>query len=113
MLIEIFLYIETKGLTMNTAKIQIEENNIANMFNKIAKRYDFLNHLLSANQDRFWRKKMINMISSCPGGNFLDVATGTGDVVIELEKQNLQYKNIYAVDISKNMLEIAQKNSKV
>jgi demethylmenaquinone methyltransferase / 2-methoxy-6-polyprenyl-1,4-benzoquinol methylase len=49
---------------------------------QISPRYDLLNHLLSANIDKVWRKKAIKMLSSHQPRTILDVATGTADFAI-------------------------------
>ncbi len=54
------------------------------MFDKIAFRYDFLNHFLSAGIDRRWRKKAIQELSEIAPKTVLDVATGTADMPLML-----------------------------
>jgi len=76
------------------------------MFDNIAPRYDFLNHLLSVNIDKRWRKKAVNLLKSKKPASILDVATGTGDFAIELQK--LHPKEIIGVDISDKMLQIGR-----
>jgi len=79
---------------------------IEEMFDEIAPTYDKLNHLFTARSDIIWRRKIVKYLIST-GRNFyniVDLATGTGDLTIELLK--LEPKKIYAVDISKKMLEI-------
>lgn len=81
-----------------------QNNTIEPMFDSIAFRYDFLNHLLSFNIDRFWRKRAISVISEThknPG--ILDVATGTGDLAIAAMK--LDPVHVTGIDISRKMLE--------
>ena len=56
------------------------------MFDRIAHRYDLLNHLLSAGQDIRWRKKLKNYIPKRESVKLLDVATGTGDQLFSLIK---------------------------
>ena len=51
------------------------------MFNTIAPRYDFLNHLLSLRQDYRWRRKLAARIADRANLKLLDVATGTGDII--------------------------------
>jgi len=55
---------------------------IAGMFDAIAGRYDFLNHLLSAGIDRGWRRRAIRSLQLTGGERVLDVCTGTGDLAI-------------------------------
>ncbi|HAX93198.1 MAG TPA: bifunctional demethylmenaquinone methyltransferase/2-methoxy-6-polyprenyl-1,4-benzoquinol methylase UbiE [Bacteroidales bacterium] len=85
-----------------------EKEGMGRMFDSIAWRYDFLNHLLSFGIDRRWRKRAVKEIS----GNFrnpeiLDVATGTGDLAIEAA--GINPVKITGIDISENMLKIGQK----
>lgn len=80
---------------------------VESMFNSIAWRYDFLNHFLSFNLDRLWRRRAIKIISefySSP--RILDVATGTGDLAIEAMR--LKPLKISGIDISQKMLEIGR-----
>ena len=87
----------------DTKKKQVEE-----MFDKIAFRYDFLNHFLSAGIDVSWRKKAIKHLKELNPKIVLDVATGTGDVAI-LTYKILKTEKIIGIDISDGMLEIGQK----
>jgi len=77
------------------------------MFNDIAGKYDFLNHLLSMGIDRGWRRKAIAEIAKVKPGNILDVATGTGDLAIAAASLNPQ--KITGVDIAVQMLEVGKK----
>ena len=80
---------------------------VESMFDAIAWRYDFLNHFLSLNIDRMWRRRAIKMISySCKNPDILDVATGTGDLAIAAMK--LDPVKITGVDIASRMLEIGR-----
>ncbi|MEP6617260.1 MAG: bifunctional demethylmenaquinone methyltransferase/2-methoxy-6-polyprenyl-1,4-benzoquinol methylase UbiE [Ginsengibacter sp.] len=90
----------------DTKKKQVED-----MFDKIAFRYDFLNHFLSAGIDVWWRKKAIRQLLPFHPKNILDVATGTGDVAI-LSYKILKPEKIIGIDISNNMLEIGRKKIK-
>ncbi len=79
---------------------------VRNMFNAIAHRYDFLNHLLSFGIDILWRKKAIRKLQVKSGQWVLDLACGTGDFAIETIKQ----KNcrVVGVDIALRMLKFAR-----
>lgn len=83
-----------------------EKEKVRSMFNDIAYRYDFLNHFLSAGIDIQWRKKVRKLLSSSNPKQLLDVATGTGDLAIELSK--LQPEKITGIDIAVEMLEIGR-----
>ncbi|MBE9469159.1 MAG: bifunctional demethylmenaquinone methyltransferase/2-methoxy-6-polyprenyl-1,4-benzoquinol methylase UbiE [Bacteroidetes bacterium] len=91
-----------------------KKEQVALMFNNIAKSYDFLNHFLSLNIDKYWRRKTIKILKqSIKNSNdsvILDIATGTGDLAIEASKINP--KKIIGVDISTKMLEIGQEKIK-
>ena len=82
---------------------------IESMFDQIAPSYDKLNHFFTFNLDMKWRKEIVKYLSknNFRPENILDVASGTGDLTKEL--LNLNPKNIFAADISKNMLEIQRK----
>jgi demethylmenaquinone methyltransferase/2-methoxy-6-polyprenyl-1,4-benzoquinol methylase len=78
------------------------------MFDKIAHRYDFLNHFLSLGIDRGWRKKAIKLLASYEPKTVSDIATGTADLAIEAERQ-LTPERITGVDLSEEMLAIGKK----
>ncbi len=88
--------------------IQASEANVARMFDGIAHRYDVLNKLLSFSQDRRWRNWMIDMIPYRPGGFLVDVATGTGDVLLSALDARREYRKFLGVDISRSMLAVAR-----
>jgi len=80
---------------------------VQSMFNNIAPKYDLLNHLLSAGIDKGWRRKVRKALATGHPEIILDVATGTGDLAIELAK--LPVKKIIGIDIAEDMLEIGRK----
>jgi demethylmenaquinone methyltransferase/2-methoxy-6-polyprenyl-1,4-benzoquinol methylase len=84
-----------------------KKEQVADMFNNIAKTYDFLNHFLSLGIDIIWRKKAINELKADKPQRILDVATGTGDFAFEA-LTILKPEKIIGVDISQGMLDIAQ-----
>ena len=59
-----------------------KKEQVRDMFDSIARRYDLLNHLLSMNIDRRWRARVVKMILRQSPESVLDVATGTGDLAI-------------------------------
>jgi demethylmenaquinone methyltransferase/2-methoxy-6-polyprenyl-1,4-benzoquinol methylase len=85
-----------------------KKEQVADMFNSIAYRYDFLNRFLSVGIDIWWRKKAINQLKQLAPQQVLDVATGTGDVAIMTRKM-LKPRHITGIDISEGMLEIGRK----
>ena len=88
-------------------KNQGKKEQVAEMFNNISKKYDFLNHFLSLGIDILWRKKAISLLKDDAPKTILDIATGTGDFAIEALKLNPD--KIVGVDISKGMLEVGKK----
>jgi demethylmenaquinone methyltransferase / 2-methoxy-6-polyprenyl-1,4-benzoquinol methylase len=85
----------------NRKKQQVEQ-----MFDHIAPKYDFLNHFLSFNIDKLWRKKAIKILSRFKHDTILDVATGTGDFAIEASKLNPS--KITGFDLSEQMLNVGR-----
>jgi len=85
-----------------------KKEQVADMFNSIAYRYDFMNRFLSAGIDVWWRKKAISQLKELAPKKILDVATGTGDVAI-LTCRMLQPEKIIGIDISEGMLELGRK----
>lgn len=81
--------------------------DIAALFSSISGRYDFLNHFLSLNIDKRWRKKLVQFSTAAPNAKVLDICTGTGDIIIEFAKTNDSTK-CFGVDFSEKMLEVAK-----
>ncbi|MGB9711426.1 MAG: bifunctional demethylmenaquinone methyltransferase/2-methoxy-6-polyprenyl-1,4-benzoquinol methylase UbiE [Thermodesulfovibrio sp.] len=86
-----------------------ETQQIKSMFDRIVRRYDFLNHLLSFGQDFFWRKKMAEQAINDSTPIVLDLATGTGDSATALLKSGAR---VVGVDISFEMLRAGNKKIK-
>lgn len=84
-----------------------KKEQVASMFDNIANRYDFLNHLLSLNIDKYWRNRAIKILKKYPSNKILDIATGTGDLAITLLKLNPE--KVTGVDISSKMLEVGKR----
>ena len=80
---------------------------IAHMFDRIAAKYDALNHLLSFNIDKVWRRKTAKTVAKCHPESILDLATGTADLAIALAKHNPK-AHIIGMDISEKMLDIGK-----
>ena len=92
----------------NTDKSKKEE--VAQMFNNISARYDFLNHFLSLGIDHIWRRKAVNTLREIQPKRILDLATGTGDFAIALLKLNPT--QIIGMDISSGMLDVGKNKMK-
>jgi len=83
---------------------QSKKEEVADMFNNISKRYDFLNHFLSMGIDKLWRKKAVKILGENNPKIILDIATGTGDFAVEALKLNPE--KVYGIDISQGMLDM-------
>jgi len=77
------------------------------MFGSIARKYDLANHVLSCGCDFRWRKRAATIVSGWNPKNVLDLAAGTGDLTVALEKA-LPKSEIIAADFSEEMLAIAK-----
>ena len=78
------------------------------MFGSIAARYDLANHLLSCGIDFYWRKRAAEIVANWQPKNIVDLATGTGDLALALQKK-LPDAEIMAVDFLPEMLELAKR----
>ena len=88
--------------------IDIQKNYINRLFDKIAFRYDLLNHIMSFGIDKIWRRRAIKCVSAVGKKlNILDVATGTADLAIVAMRCDPQH--IVGIDISTKMLEIGRR----
>lgn len=81
-----------------------KKEEVAEMFNNISKKYDFLNHFLSLGIDKIWRKKAVKSLSEVNPKRILDIATGTGDFAIATLK--IQPTEVIGVDISQGMIDV-------
>jgi len=87
-----------------------KKEEVAEMFNNISGKYDFLNHFLSVGIDKIWRKKAIKMLEEIKPERILDLATGTGDFAIE--SLRISPKEVIGIDISEGMLEVGRRKMK-
>lgn len=83
-----------------------KKEEVAEMFNNISKRYDFLNHLLSLGIDKGWRRKAVKQLVEIKPKLILDIATGTGDFALASLKLNPT--EVIGVDISEGMLAVGR-----
>ena len=81
---------------------------IQQMFGTIAPRYDFLNRLLSFGIDRRWRTKAVRLLKYREGARILDVATGTGDVALEIARSTPVSVRITGADFCREMVELGE-----
>jgi demethylmenaquinone methyltransferase/2-methoxy-6-polyprenyl-1,4-benzoquinol methylase len=81
-------------------------DRIAGMFDAIAGKYDFLNHLLSAGIDRRWRKQAIRELALTGSERVLDLCTGTGDLAIAAMEARPGAARVVGVDFAAAMLQV-------
>ncbi|MBN1505621.1 MAG: bifunctional demethylmenaquinone methyltransferase/2-methoxy-6-polyprenyl-1,4-benzoquinol methylase UbiE [Sedimentisphaerales bacterium] len=77
---------------------------VGQMFNRIVPTYDLLNHLLSLGRDFAWRRKTAGLLDACQSLRIVDLATGTGDMLIALLRHRPNIAEATGVDIAENML---------
>jgi demethylmenaquinone methyltransferase / 2-methoxy-6-polyprenyl-1,4-benzoquinol methylase len=92
-----------------------KSKNVQSMFDKISRRYDFLNRLLSFQQDVRWRNTLIQNLpmkgdfaNDSQGLKLIDVACGTGDVMLTAARKRPEYQEIRGYDISGGMISAGQ-----
>ena len=78
------------------------------MFGSIASRYDVANHLLSCGVDFYWRRRATEIVATWCPHNIADLATGTGDLALALQKR-FPHAEVIAVDFVPEMLELARR----
>ncbi|NND08406.1 MAG: bifunctional demethylmenaquinone methyltransferase/2-methoxy-6-polyprenyl-1,4-benzoquinol methylase UbiE [Saprospiraceae bacterium] len=87
-----------------------KKQQVENMFDNIAPKYDLLNRVLSAGVDVKWRRRMVRATVSSQPSKILDIATGTGDVAIMLAQKS-PASLVEGLDLSAKMLEIARRKA--
>ena len=80
------------------------EARVRRMFGEIAGRYDFLNHLLSLNIDRYWRRQTVRRVPPTADGPILDLCTGTGDLALAYHRASGGRAKIVGADFCHPML---------
>ena len=86
----------------DSKKVQVES-----MFDSIAPKYDLLNHTLSLNIDKIWRRKVARMVGKCSPESILDVATGTCDLAIAVARK-ARPQSVCGIDLSEEMLNVGR-----
>lgn len=97
-----------KQETINPYHEGEKASQVEQMFDNIAPTYDTLNHRLSWDIDRGWRRKAIKQLKPFAPQAMLDIATGTGDFAI-LAAKILRPKSLIGADISEGMMEVGRK----
>lgn len=84
-----------------------KKEQMRQMFNRIATHYDSLNHIMSLNIDRSWRKRGVALVAQGRPQRILDLATGTADLAIEMAER-IPEAAVVGVDLSTEMLAVGQ-----
>ena len=87
---------------------QSKKEQVEQMFDNIAPTYDKLNHIMSLNIDRVWRRRVMRIVRRAKAHKIMDVATGTGDLAIAMAKR-VDRTQILGVDLSEEMLAVARR----
>jgi len=88
---------------------RLEEPQVRAMFDRVAKYYDLLNSVMTAGLHHKWRTRAADLAAVGPGDRVLDVATGTGDLAIELAGRVGPEGTVVGSDFSEGMLDLARK----
>jgi demethylmenaquinone methyltransferase/2-methoxy-6-polyprenyl-1,4-benzoquinol methylase len=96
--------------------IDKSSDRVRRMFGRIARRYDFLNHLLSLGIDHYWRRRTVRLAPPHPQAGtrplpILDVCTGTGDLALAYWRASGKKASIVAADFCHEMLEIGRRKA--
>jgi demethylmenaquinone methyltransferase/2-methoxy-6-polyprenyl-1,4-benzoquinol methylase len=96
------------GAVDHTASGSLDEPQVRAMFDRIAGLYDRMNTVMTAGLHHQWRRRAAELAELTPGGRALDVATGTGDLAIELATRVAPGGEVVGADFSEKMLELAR-----
>ncbi len=88
------------------------DERVRRMFGQIAGRYDFLNHLLSLNIDRWWRRRTVRLVPPEGALPILDICTGTGDLALAYDRAAGGRTPIVAADFCHEMLAIGREKAR-
>jgi demethylmenaquinone methyltransferase / 2-methoxy-6-polyprenyl-1,4-benzoquinol methylase len=91
----------------------LEESQVQAMFDRIARVYDLMNSLMTAGLHHRWRERAADLAAVGPGARALDVASGTGDLAVELARRVGPTGTVVGTDFSEAMLERARQKSAV
>ena len=88
-----------------------DKNNkfITDVFSEVPDTYEWINHLLTFGFDILWRKKAVKTALTANPGKWADMCTGTGETAVYLNKSKPQGTKVYAVDLTKEMMETAKR----
>src|SRR4051794_1767155 len=90
---------------------RLSEPQVRAMFDRIARVYDLINSVMTAGLHHKWRRRAADLADVGPGDRVLDVATGTGDLAIELASRVAPDGEVVGSDFSEEMLSFARKKA--
>src|SRR5438309_7095678 len=96
---------ESRG-TRDAAPVDKSGTKVRSMFGSIARRYDLLNHLLSLNIDRSWRRFTTRVVPPSAGEPVLDCCTGTADLALEYHRAGRGASPVVGTDFCREMLAV-------
>jgi demethylmenaquinone methyltransferase/2-methoxy-6-polyprenyl-1,4-benzoquinol methylase len=96
---------------MGRAPGTLEEPQVRAMFDRIASFYDVMNSVMTAGLHHRWRRRAADLAAVGPGGRALDVATGTGDLAVELGRRVGPEGEVIGSDFSEEMLTLARRKA--
>jgi demethylmenaquinone methyltransferase/2-methoxy-6-polyprenyl-1,4-benzoquinol methylase len=94
-----------------TMPVDKSSDRVRRMFGQIARRYDFLNHLLSFGVDHYWRWRTVRLVRPSGQLPILDVCTGTGDLAFAYDRAANKSVTIIGADFCHEMLDVARKKA--
>lgn len=100
----------TKKVTPYNTSDQSKKEQVEQMFDTISGNYDGLNRVITFGVDVKWRKKVVQLVTDTKPDSVLDIATGTGDLIISLAKSGAS--KLVGLDISEGMLSVGRKKIK-
>ncbi len=85
-----------------------KQQYVNEMFARIAHRYDLMNRVMTAGQDKRWRRLLIEQAQLPPNGKLLDIATGTGDIAFEALRQQPALSQVVGADFTLPMMQVGR-----
>ena len=91
---------------------KLKKSDSWKLFNLISKRYDAINTVLSLGLHFYWKKRLVSCLPGKSSHIYLDLATGTADILNQIAKHNIKYKKLIGMDIANSMLDVGRKKLK-